>query len=167
MSERFDNIRKEDIIKYVLENENISEEELMSRMHKNDEESVPVTIFTTPLSPLESITRYLKENMGKKLVEISSIIGRSSAALSPAYRKSISKKFEIKKTGIMIPLGEFEKNKDLSVLEIVASHMRSRGLSFTEIARILERDVRTIWTVCKRAEVKIKSRKTRGGRDGK
>ena len=163
MSNRsFENIGKEELIRYLLEREGISEDELLSRFEKKSAESVPATIFATSLSPLESITRYLKENLGKKLVEISRTLGKSPAALSPAYKKAVTKKFEVRETELLIPLSEFEQNMDLSILEIAVNHLKNRGMRFTEIAALLEKDVRTVWTVYKRAEKKL-SRKMKGG----
>jgi hypothetical protein len=161
----FEEISREDLIRYVLEKEGISEEELAEKLGKKPSVAgeIPATIFSTSLSPLESITRYLKENLGKKLVEISRTLGKSPAALSPAYRKAVTKKFEIMETGLLIPLNEFEKNQDLSILEIVVSHLKKRGITLTQISELLKKDVRTIWTVNHRAELKIKSRKIRGG----
>ena len=162
----FEEIRKEDLIRYILEKEEISEAELIERLEKGSSEtpeSVPATIFSTSLSPLESITRYLKENLDKKLVEISRVLGKSPAALSPAYRKASKKRFEIRETELLIPLSEFTKNKDLSVLEIAVNHLKNRGMTLTGIAGLLKKDVRTVWTVNHRAEIKIGSRRLKGG----
>jgi len=170
MSNLVDN-RREELVEYLLEKEKViryivgkAEGEISENVKLGVSSSdIPITIFTTSLSPLESLTRFLKDSKGKKLVEISRIMSRSSAALSAAYKSAASKKFEFGETEHMIPLEEFEKNSDLSVLEIVVNHLENKNLKHVEIARILGRDVRTIWTLNKRAEQKIAARKT-GGR---
>lgn len=151
-------LEKEKVIRYIVGK---AEGEIVETVKLETLSSdIPVSIFTTSLSPLESLTRFLKENKGKKLVEISRIMSRSSAALSAAYKSAISKEFEVVKTEYVIPLEEFEKNSDLSILEIVVNNLENRDLKHVEIARILGRDVRTIWTLNKRAEEKIAARKT-------
>lgn len=165
LEENFEEIKKEDLIRYILQKDEISEKELIEKLKKHLEiksevsENIPITIFTTVFSPLESLTKFLKENKGKKLVEISRITGRCSAALSVAYKNTVNKKLEIKETRYFIPLNEFEKNKDLSVLEVVVNYLENQNLGHSEIAEILKRDVRTIWTLNHRAIQKINSRK--------
>ena len=159
--------RKEELIRYLLEKESVvryivgrAEEELSGKIKSEETSSdIPITIFTTSLSPLESLTRFLKDNKGKKLVEISRITSRSSAALSAAYKNSGSQKFEIIETEYKIPLKEFEDNSDLSILEIVVNYLEKKDMKHSEIAKILGRDVRTIWTLQKRASNKIELRK--------
>ena len=90
--------------------------------------------------------RYLKEKQNKKINEIARLLGKNPPAISLAYKNSLTKKFIPKKTNIHIPLSEFQNNQKLSILEILVQYLRNKNLGFTEIAKILNRDVRTIWT---------------------
>ena len=56
--------------------------------------------------------------------------------------------------GVKIP-SEIFRNRDLAVLESLVKYLReSLGLSYAEIASLLNRDDRTIWTVYSRAKKK-------------
>lgn len=57
---------------------------------------------------------------------------------------------------ISIPSSIF-KDRKLSVLEVMAEYFKEvKGLKYSEIARLLNRDDRTIWTAYKRAKEKRK-----------
>ena len=164
-------IKKEDLARFILVREKISEEELASlilqQLHGDKvskakkAEQIPVSIFNAGLFPLEAITRYMRENLGKGTGEIAGILGKSSPSISLAYKKAAIKKFSFSEKGMSIPLGEFERNHRLSVLEIVVSYLKKNDLRFTEIAAILGRDVRTVWTVNDRAVKKSAERDKR------
>ena len=152
-----DGITKEDLIRFILEHKHGKSIE-----NKKQQIEIPVSIFNTKLFPLEAITKYLKENQKKKINEIAKVLGKNPSAISLAYKKANLKKFNFKKTTLFIPLQKFRKNKNLSVLEIVVNHLRNNKLSLTEIAKILNRDVRTIWTVYNRVKNK---QKIKGGKN--
>ena len=57
-----------------------------------------------------------------------------------------------------IPLSEFEKFKELSILEVVVNYLKNAGLKLSEISILLKRDIRTIWTLKKRAQLKLESK---------
>ncbi len=57
---------------------------------------------------------------------------------------------------LKIPLTVLQ-NRDLAILESIVEYLRDfRGLRYSEIARLLNRDSRTIWTVYNRAKKKLK-----------
>ncbi|MFC1691046.1 hypothetical protein ACFL0W_02585 [Nanoarchaeota archaeon] len=59
----------------------------------------------------------------------------------------------------LVPTSIF-KDRDVSVLEVLVEFLKEQqGLSFSEIAGLLNRDDRTIWTCYSRAK---KKRKTKG-----
>ena len=56
---------------------------------------------------------------------------------------------------ILIPSNIF-KNRSLSILEALVEYLKEkRSLTYHEIAELLERDDRTIWTVYNRAKKKV------------
>ncbi len=58
------------------------------------------------------------------------------------------------KTSLAIPSSIF-KNRDLSVLEAITVYLRDKkGMKYAEIARLLNRNDRTIWTSYQRAKKK-------------
>lgn len=56
--------------------------------------------------------------------------------------------------GVMVPVAVLQ-DRDVSVLEAIAEYMHDeRCLTFREIAILLNRDERTVWTVYSRAKKK-------------
>ena len=54
----------------------------------------------------------------------------------------------------MIPLSIF-KDKRLTVLESITIYLKEKEMKFSEIAKLLERDQRNIWTIYSRAKKKL------------
>ncbi|MDP4012727.1 MAG: hypothetical protein Q8R00_03935 [Candidatus Nanoarchaeia archaeon] len=113
---------------------------------------IPVSIFSKELGALESICKYLKENLGFKNKKIASLIDRDSKSVWQAYNSSKNKlpiKFENLESNYLIP-ASILKNKKLGVLENIVAYLKdSYQLSYHEIALLLKRDERTIWTTYK------------------
>ena len=58
------------------------------------------------------------------------------------------------RTSIVIPSSIFQ-DRELSVLEAMVEYFKEKkGMKYSEIARLLNRDDRTIWTSYKRAKEK-------------
>lgn len=134
----------------------ISDEEL-TKLIRTKKEGVPISIFQTKLHPLEAITRYLKKQ-NKKNKEIAELLNKKPSAISRAYKNSKNKKFAVKKTKFYVPLSEFRKPK-LSILETVVNYMRNKNLKFTDIAKLLDRNPKTVWTIYQRARKKMREAK--------
>ncbi len=145
---------KEDLLRYILAKEHITEEELIQKISLKEVEKIPLTIFSTKLFPLEAIVRYLKDILGLRVNEIAKKLHKKASAVSTAYKKGKKKSFVFMKTDILIPLSEFEKNPSLSVLEVVVSYLKKKGFTITHIAKLLRKSPKTVWTVQKRAERK-------------
>ncbi len=134
-------ISLKDIKKYISKKEKIEK-------IKN----IPVCIFNNKLSVLEAIVKYLKENKKIRFRDIASLLNRDPRTIWYTYdqaRRKLSKKFRIRKS-YSIPLSIF-KNRKFGVLELVSSYLKEEyKLSYSEIAKLLKRNERTIWTVCYR-----------------
>jgi len=119
---------------------------------------VPASIFTVELSALETISRYLHENLGMSFKKIASLMNRSEKTIWQAYRSSKIKhidRLELKDTRYIIPISVFADRK-LSNLETIVYYLKKTyDLKFSEIAVLLFRDQRTIWTVYSRAKKKL------------
>lgn len=120
---------------------------------------VPTSIFNETVSPLESIVKYLKETKNMKLVEIAKITARDQRAIGVTYKSAAKKmpaQYGLEITKYKIPAGIL-KDKKFSVAEHIVKHLKeSYNLNYHEIATIMKRDERTIWTLYHRAESKQK-----------
>ena len=125
---------------------------------------IPTSIFNEKLGPLETICKFLKENLNLSNKKISIYVGRDSKSVWQAYMtasKKLKEKFEIKYGGISFPVSILQKRK-LSVLENIMVHLKEElGLSYKEISVVLRRDQRTVWTVYQRAKKKEKNDRPR------
>lgn len=124
----------------------ISKEDIIEFIKSREEEGIPISVFNTGLAPLEAATRYLKDKLNKRVNEIARILNKNPSSISNAYKNSKNKKFSPKKAELAIPLLEFKKNPNLSILEVIVRYLRSRGMRFTEIAKLLGRNPKTVWT---------------------
>ncbi|MBU0980319.1 MAG: hypothetical protein KJ709_05910 [Nanoarchaeota archaeon] len=116
---------------------------------------VPLTIFTTRLAPLEALTKYLIDQRGLTLTRASGLLRRAPSTISIALREARKKLPDQLPTGSLffMPAKEFATRR-LSILETVVFYLKSTGLSYSDIARFLDRDERTIWTIARRGRDK-------------
>ncbi|MFH1439320.1 MAG: hypothetical protein ABIG89_02060 [Candidatus Woesearchaeota archaeon] len=127
---------------------------------------IPILIFVPELGSLEAIVKYLRENLGLSFSDISKKLGRTEANVRISYSNSKKKKpqqFEIidlsdsAKNSIVIPLSIF-RTLQLSMLESLVTFLKEElDLKFTDIAKHLHRDQRTIWTIYNRSVLKRRS----------
>ncbi len=134
----------------------LKEKEKQERQQQS--QYIPVSLFTaTPLSSLEAITVYLREKQHLQFVQMEKLLGRNQIALSTTYgraRKKYAGSFDILETKYIIPCSSIA-DKKLSVLENIVWHLKKTySLSNANIAKLLKKDQRTIWTVLKRAKKK-------------
>lgn len=131
-------------------------EDLKSILQRNSLD-VPSFAFNKRLSGLESICKYLKEDLGLSFHEIALILNRDDRTIWTTYKRA-KKKMEKRFSGksiFYIPC-EIFKNRRLSVLENIVKFLKEEyDFNFHKIANVLERDDRTIWTVFNRAMKKI------------
>lgn len=123
------------------------------------EKAIPVEIFNKRLSVLESVVKYLRENLNLRFNETTKQLNRNYQGVRTTYinsKKKFSGKFPIPiRSKLLVPIPIFKKNK-LSALEALVKFLKEiRGLRFSEIAELLKRDQRTIWTVYQRAKKKV------------
>ena len=126
---------------------------------------LPVSIFSSsPLSALEVIVKYLKEEVGLSYREIGILINRNERTVWSVYRnskKKMSKRFFVSYSRFYIPIAIL-RDRSLGVLEAITEYMKDElQLRYCRIASLLNRDDRTIWTVYKRAKKKRKNGRSR------
>jgi DNA-directed RNA polymerase specialized sigma24 family protein len=130
--------------------------ELISKAEEK-EILMPATIFSKKLSPLEAISKFLRENVGLSIKEIAKPLNRSEKTIWQAYnssRKKHPKLLKVIETKYFIPISKLA-NRRYSAFESIVSYLKSKfELSYHEIAVLLNRDDRTIWTLHHRAKAK-------------
>ena len=131
-----------------------SKAELVRLLLEKDDLPIPATVFSTKLGPLEGLVAYLKDQKKLSVREIALRLDRSKQTIWTTYYKSKRFSLVFEKTSVTIPLSSLSK-KNASILEVTCYYMHSiLGLKYAEIAKLLNRDIRTIWTCAKRFEAK-------------
>ena len=115
--------------------------------------SVPLSIFGTDLSGLQAIVRYLHEHGALSFSQIATLLNRSPKTIWTTYQHARAPSFPFVEDGLRVPVARFAP-RDLSVLEVLVTHLAALGFTNAETARLLALDARTTWTVRKRAERK-------------
>ncbi len=147
-----------------LKEQGLSSEDIIGLIEKllkvpiKEEVKIPITVFDNDyLSSLETIIKYLRENLLLSFKQIASLTNRNEVALAVSYRNSRKKlraNFIERVSPYYIPVSIL-KNRKLSVLENVVSYLKENyGFNYHKIAVMLNRDDRTIWTVYHRAKKK-------------
>jgi DNA-directed RNA polymerase specialized sigma24 family protein len=154
-------LNKKEIIQVIIEKlkekYNLNKKEILTIIKSKENVKIPVTIFSKELGGLESIVKYMKENLNMNYNEIGKELKRDERTIWTAYKKAKEKQKEIlklKKTNILIPVSIFE-NEKLTILESIVFYLRKKEMKFSEIAKLLNRDQRNIWTIYSRADKKL------------
>jgi len=142
------------------EGQEISLDELSSltqELKRESEVAIPLSLFRSELAPAESLVKYLKENMKMRLSEVAELLKRDDRSIWTTYNNGIKKKQELvidKREETKIPISVFNDRR-LSILESLTTYLRKEKLSNIEIAEIINRDPRNVFTVYKRALKKL------------
>jgi len=114
------------------------------------------------LTVLEALVEYLKEQVRFNYHQIGVVLKRDERNIRDIYLHAKEKRIG-KKSGlavpekiIHIPVSVFADRR-ISALEALAAHLHLK-FSYHEIAVMLNRDDRTIWTVCHRFKQKTRRR---------
>jgi hypothetical protein len=155
---------------FIEKKYNISQKEFLTIIEEkqNINNSLPISILNTvKLSSLEAIVKFLRENRGLSYIDVGKLLNRNSKTLAVTYAVAHRKMPELfsKDTDNdtkRIPFTAFSKS--LSILECICSYLKNSNPenSYADIARMLNKDQRTIWTVCKRAERKSSEKNSSG-----
>lgn len=119
---------------------------------------LPVSIFDNKeLSALETICKYLKEELKFRYSEIGALLNRDQRTIWVTYdnaRKKREAALVVEDSVYNIPVSIF-KDRKLSVLEALVSHLKDNyGLRYVKIGKLLNRDERNIWGVYNKAKKK-------------
>ncbi len=127
----------------------------LEKEEKTDLLRIPVSILRNrKLGSLELVVKFLREERGLGNAMVASILGRSQQVCWSTYNNSRKKypgRLEFKSSGFDLPVSIFQGSR-LSILEAIVVYLKeSMNLSYHDIAVLLSRDDRTIWTVFNRA----------------
>jgi len=141
--------------KYALDYKEIFN--LIQEIQVQKEITIPLSIFEANLSPLESVCKYLKEEFNLNYTKIALLLNRNNRTIWTTYNNAaikIKEKLPAKESKFYIPISVF-KNRNLSVLESLVSYLKDDlNLRYRDIAILLRRDERNIWTVYNRSKKK-------------
>jgi len=145
-------------VKNLKQKYNIRDKQIAELFVKDGKNSLPISIFNNDeLSCLESIVKYLKEDFGLKYHEIALLLNRDDRTIWTTYNIALKKRkarLQVIDSNISIPVSNFT-NRKFSVLESIVSYLKEKfNLRFSQIAELLNRDERNIWTVYNRYKKK-------------
>ena len=122
---------------------------------KENKDFLPGSIFNKEVGIFESIVKFLYENKNLSFKEISRITKRSTNNISVTYNNARRKHKNIFESdySVKIPFTIFSKK--YTCFESVCLYLKQK-MNYHDIAVLLERDDRTIWTTYQRAVKKQK-----------
>ena len=146
------NLTKHDISSLLKEFEDF----LKDKKEEPEEPSLPVGIFSKKLSAFETVVKYLVENLGYEYSRAGRVLKRDRQVIWITYKRASKKypdKFEVVFSKLNIPLSKLSSKKH-SISELVVAYLKELNLKNSSIAKLLERDSRTIWTLYARYKKK-------------
>jgi predicted DNA-binding protein (UPF0251 family) len=149
---------------HFLEKEyGLGKDEIKGIMSKAEKKSakeirIPVSIFDNEeLSILETICKYLKEELMLNFHKIALSLNRNDRTIWATYNNSLKKRKEklvVGKSEISIPLSLL-KNRKFTAYELIVLHLKdSCKLNYHQMGILLRRDERNIWTTYQKARKK-------------
>jgi transcriptional regulator len=137
-------------LKSLLQNKDIKNKKIKITIEHDN--YITISIFSDKLCIFESIVKYLHENKNLSYKEISNITKRSTNNINVTYLKAYEKyprRYTKLDFSTSIPYTIFSKK--YTCFESITLYLKKSGLKYSEIATLLKRDDRTVWTVYQRA----------------
>ncbi len=162
LSETLDSNLKEFVTLFGKLKKKYSEHALL-KMLQPEKYFIPCSVFNQKLSALETIVKYLVENEKLSLKKIAELTSRTNKNIWQAYNSSKKKHpvwFVVLSEKIrLLPLELLNQDSSLgtyadrlTLLENIVFYLKDNvKLSYHEIAILLKRDDRTIWSTYQRA----------------
>jgi len=146
------------LLKELQTKYNLSEDEILSQIKEVPTVLVPASIFTNKNArPLELLCKYLKEERELNYKEISKLLNRDYRTVWTTYSnvaKKLKAKLEVPPTKYLLPVSIFHDRR-LSVLEAAVGYLKENfSLKLAEIATVLNRDQRNVWSSYHKAKKK-------------
>ncbi|MBW2971040.1 hypothetical protein KY320_02670 [Candidatus Woesearchaeota archaeon] len=131
--------------------------EIKIYLQEKVEDALPSSIFTRELGVNEAIVKFLKENKAMSNKEIAELMKKSENNIAVTYYKARAKQKEIF-TDLdythAVPIKALRQKEFTSIEAVVVHYKKELGLRFSQIAKIMNRDDRTIWTIYNRCQKK-------------
>lgn len=136
---------------------NLSPDEIAKLATSKEEITIPVSIYgNDELSTLESTVKYLKEELNLTFSKIGYLLNRSEKTIWATYHNANNKsklKLDIRQT-YSVPINILS-NRAYSILEQLVGFLKENyGLRFSQIAKLLCLNDRTVWTCYHRLKKK-------------
>ena len=145
------------IIQFLKTDYKLTKEDLISMFEGVEEIKVPLSVFSHDLSPLESLVKYLKENLNLRFKDIAINLNRDNRSIWHTYHEAKSKdmvSFTAKENDLLIPVSIF-KNRNLSILENLVTYLKNElSVSVKKISSLINKNISTVWTSYNRAKAK-------------
>jgi DNA-directed RNA polymerase specialized sigma24 family protein len=154
-------LKATELLRELAQEYEVSPGAILEEIEKR-ERSIPTSVFNQKLSPLETISKFLRENRRLTIKSIAKLTQRSEKTVWQALDAAKQKMPEPLVVDFTKPCFPIPKLKDrsLSILENVVLYLKDElNLKYSEIAELLSRDDRTIWTVYSRAKEKMSTKK--------
>ena len=145
--------QKEEIIEIIVQlvaSLSADEKQKVLDILLEKKEGLPISIFRSKLSGLETIVVYLKDIKGKSVAEIAQLLNRKKSTLYTTYHKEKEKfsgRLDASDESVVVPPGIFADRK-YAVLESMVAYLKDeQKLSFAQISILLNKKYSTIRTV--------------------
>ena len=125
---------------------------------------IPVKIFSTKISGLRAIVKYLVDIKSLSFAQVARLLKRDPRTIWTSYNAVKNKQFtsDVLKCPKDVAINsKVFSDSSLSILESLSYALREKSLSLTEISVFLNKSPKTIWTVLSRAKNKIDLGKTK------
>lgn len=139
-------------IKNTIKKHNITFEQVIELLSKKTEKTVLIPSYilrNRKLGILEATTKYLKEEHKLSYHDIAVLLKRDDRVIWTTYnkaKKKVKTRLQVKEPNCWLPISIFCDKK--GPLEAVTIYLKDKmRLTFNEIAKLLNRDNRTVWAV--------------------
>ncbi|RLE42096.1 hypothetical protein DRJ48_04260 [Candidatus Woesearchaeota archaeon] len=140
------------VIQNILTKHHLTLDNLKLLLERNQQLSVPVSIFKTNVGPLAALCVYLKDYKNQSFSEIAKLLNRDQRTIYTTYAKYKPHVKHLDQGGKLHIKIEIFSNRKLSIMENLVFYLKDTlGLRLVEIASMLGRNNKTIWCFYHRA----------------
>lgn len=133
----------------------LSKDELLGKLLLTRDIQVPLSIFSTNLAPLEALVKYLIETRKMPTSLVAKRLNRNFKTIWTTYNNVKRRELKLAYSEYIIPLSIFSKH-GLSVSESLVKYMHEEfKIGLSDISRLMNRNLKTVWTCYNRSQAKI------------
>ncbi|MEA2038014.1 MAG: hypothetical protein U9O94_11000 [Nanoarchaeota archaeon] len=153
------------LVQWLVDKDNVSFSNVIELLREKRREEKTLTVPLSALKNralgiLEAVTKYLKEELNLTYHQIAVLLNRDDRPIWVTYNKAKGKfpqELFVDRASLKIPVSIFT-NRKLGVLENLVRYLKENlGLKYSDIAKMIDRDNRTIWASYNRIKSKIKN----------